>query len=68
MRTNIDIDDKLLQQVMRDGLFPTKKAAVEAGLRALAQRRAARQLLALGGRVAWEGDLKAWRTSKRHAG
>lgn len=32
MRLNIDIDDELLRKVMRDGNYPTKKAAVEDAL------------------------------------
>jgi Arc/MetJ family transcription regulator len=33
MRTNIDIDDKLMKQAMKATNTPTKKAAVEAALR-----------------------------------
>ena len=37
MRTNIVIDDKLMQAAMKAGGFRTKRAAVEAGLRLLSQ-------------------------------
>ena len=40
MRTNIDIDDRLMAQAMRRSGARTKKAAVEAGLRLLAQTHA----------------------------
>ncbi|MGB8759952.1 MAG: type II toxin-antitoxin system VapB family antitoxin, partial [Candidatus Sulfotelmatobacter sp.] len=40
MRTNIDIDDRLMRQAMRRSGAPTKKAAVEAGLRLLAETHA----------------------------
>lgn len=35
MRTNIDIDDTILQAAMQAGGFKTKKETVEAGLRML---------------------------------
>lgn len=39
MRTNIDIDDKLMQAAMRSGGFKTKKETVEAALTMLSKRR-----------------------------
>jgi Arc/MetJ family transcription regulator len=45
MRTNIEIDDGLIAEAMQLGGYPTKKAAVEQGLRLLVrlarQRKAA---------------------------
>ena len=40
MRTNIDIDDELMDADMKAGPYKTKKEAVEAGLKLL-QRQAA---------------------------
>jgi Arc/MetJ family transcription regulator len=37
MRTNIDIDDRLMRQAMRHSGTRTKKATVEAGLRLLVE-------------------------------
>jgi Arc/MetJ family transcription regulator len=37
MRTNIEIEDSLIAEAMRRGGHPTKKAAVEEGLRLLVQ-------------------------------
>lgn len=37
MRTNIEIDDRLMREAMRRSGARTKKAAVEAGLHLLAQ-------------------------------
>lgn len=48
MRTNIDIDDGLIAEAMRRGGYPTKRAAVEEGLRLvvrLARQREAAQAL-----------------------
>lgn len=64
MRTNIDIDDKLMQEVMAIGNFTSKKAAVDAALRFLVQRNKQRDILKLFGKVAWEGDLDEMRSSK----
>jgi Arc/MetJ family transcription regulator len=64
MRTNIDIDDTLMTEAIRATGAPTKKAAVEAGLRLIvrlaAQRRAVEDMMGLG----WEGDLDASRQSR----
>jgi Arc/MetJ family transcription regulator len=64
MRTNIEIDDKIMQEAMSAGGFTSKKATVEAALRLLAQRHKQRDILKLFGKVAWEGDLDEMRTSK----
>jgi hypothetical protein len=55
MRTNIDIDDKLLATAMRAGSFPTKKETVDAGLRLLARQAAYREILKWKGKLKWEG-------------
>lgn len=61
MRTNIEITDSLMNRAIALG-FKTKREAVEAGLRALTQRRQAyRAALALGGKINWDGDLDAER-------
>lgn len=64
MRTNIDIDDKLLADAMRAGGFTTKKETVEAGLRLLARKRVYQEIRKLVGKVKWEGDLKSGRTNR----
>jgi Arc/MetJ family transcription regulator len=38
MRTNIDIDDTVLEAAMKAGPFKTKQDAVEAGLRLVARQ------------------------------
>ena len=56
VRTNIDIDDKLMRQAMRSSGARTKRAAVEEGLRLLIRTRGQRTIRRLRGKVAWEGD------------
>lgn len=61
MRTNIDIDDKLLEEAMELTGQKTKKAVVEESLKELIrlkrQKRAIEQLRGIG----WEGDLDEMR-------
>jgi Arc/MetJ family transcription regulator len=57
MRTNIEIDDELMQQAMRRSGAPTKKAAVEQALRLLIQTHSQTTIRKLRGQVKWTGDL-----------
>ncbi len=54
MRTNIDIDDSLMESAMRAGPYSTKREAVEAGLQLLARKAAYRDILALRGKLQWD--------------
>ena len=56
VRTNIVIDDRLMQLAMRSSGARTKRAAVEAGLRLLVETRGQRSIRRLRGKIAWEGD------------
>jgi predicted nucleic acid-binding protein/Arc/MetJ family transcription regulator len=64
MRTNIEIDDRLMQKAMRCAGSKTKRGVVEAGLRLLVQTRAQAGIRQLRGKIAWQGDLDALRTSR----
>jgi Arc/MetJ family transcription regulator len=64
MRTNIDIDDELMEEALRRSGLTTKRAAVEEGLRLLIQTRRQAGLRRLRGKVKWEGDLHAMRTGR----
>lgn len=61
MRTNIDIDDGLMAEALAASGLPTKKAAVEEGLRALIRLGRQRDIRKFRGKLAWEGDLGAMR-------
>ena len=56
MRTNIEIDDSLMDKAMRAGPYKTKKDAVEAGLELLARQATYREVLKWRGKLKWEGD------------
>jgi Arc/MetJ family transcription regulator len=64
MRTNIVIEDRLMREAMRASRLPTKRAAVEAGLRLLIQVKAQTGIRRLRGRVRWEGNLAEMRASR----
>jgi len=64
MRTNIDIDDRLMQQAMRSSRSRTKRAAVEAGLRLLIQTRGQTSIRRLRGKVRWDGNLNKSRLGR----
>lgn len=64
MRTNIDIDDRLMRQAMRSSGARTKRAAVEEGLRLLIKTRGQKGIRRLRGKVTWEGDLETSRLGR----
>jgi Arc/MetJ family transcription regulator len=68
MRTNIDIDDELMAQIMAATGAKTKKAAVEEAMREFVrfekQRKGQTGLRALRGKVEWIGDLDEMRTDR----
>jgi len=65
MRTNIEIDDKLMADVMAYGDFKTKREAVEAGLRMLKRKKAYAAIRAARGTLFWDDSDEAW--AKRRA-
>jgi Arc/MetJ family transcription regulator len=64
MRTHIELDGDVMDQVMDLGQFTSKKAAVNTALAELAQSLKRKQLLALRGKVAWQGNLDELRSPR----
>ena len=64
MRTNIVIDDKLMEDTLRATGLKTKREAVELGLRTLLRLRRQEGIKRLRGKLNWQGDLNAMRTDK----
>jgi Arc/MetJ family transcription regulator len=58
MRTNIEIDDGILEQARRLTGLSTKRETVDYALRELVARHRRRDILSLWGKVLWEGDLE----------
>jgi Arc/MetJ family transcription regulator len=61
MKTHIDLDEGLLEEVFRMGRFTTKKAAVHAALAEYAKLLKRRELLQMQGKMPWVGKLKEMR-------
>ena len=63
MRTNLEIDDKLMQEALRLTGLKTKREAVEAGLRTMLRLRQQEEIRRYRGKLDWQGDLNAMRTN-----
>lgn len=64
MRTNIVIDDDLMNQVMKATGIRTKREAVEMGLKALLKLKRQENIRDFRGKLDWQGDLDDMRTDK----
>ena len=64
MRTNIEIDEKLMKDALRFTRAKTKREAVELGLRTLVQLGKQIEVRKMRGKLAWEGDLDAMRIDR----
>ena len=64
MRTNIEIDDKLMNDALRFTGAKTKREAVELGLRTLVQLSRQVEVRKMRGKLQWDGDLDAMRKDK----
>ncbi|HEB11214.1 MAG TPA: type II toxin-antitoxin system VapB family antitoxin [Spirochaetales bacterium] len=63
MRTNVVIENELMERALSIGGYKTKKAAIAAGLKLLVQFKSQEKLRSLRGKVRWEGDLERMRTN-----
>ena len=61
MRTNIVINDELMNEAMALSQIKTKKAVVETGLKLLVQIKKQEKIKSLRGKLEWDGDLNAMR-------
>jgi Arc/MetJ family transcription regulator len=64
MRTNIDIDDKLLKEAKSLSGIKTKKAVVDAALRMFVRVQHQQEARKLPGKVRWEGNLDEMREGR----
>lgn len=63
MRTNIEIDDQLMSDVLKATGLKTKKDAVELGLKTLITLNKQANIKKLRGKLKWSGDLDEMRTN-----
>ncbi|WP_068637569.1 type II toxin-antitoxin system VapB family antitoxin [Thauera butanivorans] len=64
MRTNIVIDDTLMNETLRATGLKTKREAVELGLRTLLRLRQQEEIRRFRGKLNWQGDLDSMRSDK----
>jgi len=57
MRTNIEIDDKLMNDALEASGLKTKKAVVEQALRTLIKLKKQEEIKRFRGKLEWSGDL-----------
>lgn len=63
MRTNIVIDDALMDEAMKLARVRTKREAVELGLKALIRLNRQAAIRNYRGKLPWRGDLDAMRAA-----
>jgi len=64
MRTEIEVDDELIDEALSLTGITTTQEVVDTALRMLVEQRRAQALLALEGKIAWEGDLSEMRRAR----
>ena len=62
MRTNIEIDDNLMEDVLKATGLTTKKDVVELGLKTLIRLKKQERIKGFRGQLKWTGDLGDMRT------
>jgi Arc/MetJ family transcription regulator len=66
MRTNIILDDDLIDEARKLTDLPTKKAVIDEALKTLIRVKKQERILSLRGKIRWSGDLDAMRTRRGH--
>jgi len=64
MRTNIEIDDKLMKDTLKATGLKTKREVVDFALREVLRLKKQAELKKLRGKFHWEGDLEQMRLDK----
>ncbi len=64
MRTNVVLDDDLMQTALKVSGYKTKKRALEEGLKLLIQLNRQKRIRQFRGKLRWTGDLDEMRTDR----
>lgn len=64
MRTNVVLDDDLINSALKLSGFKTKKKAIEEGLKLLIQVNRQKKVKDFRGKLKWTGNLNQMRTDK----
>jgi Arc/MetJ family transcription regulator len=62
MRTNIEIDQKVMDEILEKTNIKTKREAVDLALKEFLRMIKLKELSEVAGKVSWSGDLDAMRT------
>ncbi len=62
MRTNVVIDDRLMESALKASGLKSKRAAIEEGLRLLVQMKNQERIKGFRGKLKWTGDLDEMRS------
>ena len=62
MRTNIEIDQKVIDEILEKTNIKTKREAVDLALKEFLRMIKLKELSEVAGKVNWSGDLDAMRT------
>ena len=63
-RTNVVLDDKVVDACMKATGIKTRKALIDHALRELLRHENQKKILQLKGKVHWEGNLVEWRQAR----
>ena len=63
-RTNIILDEKLVNNCLKATGIKTQKALIDHALRELLRHENQTKLLELKGKINWNGNLDEWRTGR----
>lgn len=64
MRTNIELDEDLIQRGMELSGVRTKRELVDLALREFVRKKDQKKILELRGRIHWQGDLNEMRRTR----
>jgi Arc/MetJ family transcription regulator len=64
VRTNVVIDDDLMESALKVSRLRTKKDAIEEGLKLLVQMKGQEKIRGFRGKLKWTGDLDEMRSDK----
>jgi len=63
-RTNVVLDDNLVEDCIKATGITTRKALIDHALRELLRHENQRKILDLKGKINWEGNLDEWRQDR----
>jgi Arc/MetJ family transcription regulator len=63
-RTNVVLDDRLVEDCLQATGIKTRRALIDHALRELLRHESQTKILELKGRIHWEGDLDEWRQGR----